>query len=303
MELFQIRYFLAVCEVLNFTKAAEHCNVTQPSLTRAIQNLEHEFGGLLFIRGRAGATLTTLGETMRQELALVQSHANSARAAAQGWAKGTQGILRVGVSTAAGPTRVACFLGTFQTRHKGVTLVISEGSCDDLLTQLNRSSIDAALVEHPRVMPPRQGVHWLYEERLVVMVPARHEFAKLDSVPMSRVAEERILLSTHRDMRNNILPILKGRGIAVAITCHSSRDEFLIGMVAEGAGIAIVPEGLPLPPSVTTRPLAEPAQRQSIHLVLDGDASAKAIVGMMADFAAQYPTCRPGPFLARAAIS
>ena len=68
MEIHQIRYFLAVCEQLNFTQAARQCHVTQPSLTRAIQRLEKEFGGYLFRRDQPKVELTDLGKLMRPYL-------------------------------------------------------------------------------------------------------------------------------------------------------------------------------------------------------------------------------------------
>ena len=64
MEMHQVRYFLAVARVLNFTRAADECNVTQPSLTRAIKQLEAELGGDLFRRERPAAQLTELGQRM-----------------------------------------------------------------------------------------------------------------------------------------------------------------------------------------------------------------------------------------------
>ena len=64
MEMQQVRYFVALAETLNFTRAAERCNVTQPALTRAIQQLEHELGGPLFNRERANSHLTELGRLM-----------------------------------------------------------------------------------------------------------------------------------------------------------------------------------------------------------------------------------------------
>ena len=302
MQLHQIRYFLAVCELLNFTKAADHCNVTQPSLTRAIQNLEQELGGLLFIRGGAGTTLTPFGESIRQELAQVQSHANSARAMAEGWMKGTKGTLRIGVSTAAGPMGIAQFLGAFQTCHKGMMLTVSEGTVDELLPRVDRSDIDAALVAYTHILPPRPAVCCLYEERLVVMVPARHRLAMLDLVPLTGLAGERILMSTHGDLRHTVLLALKAAGIDFNITCHSSRVEWLVGMVAEGAGIAIVPEGLALPPSLTTRPLSQPTQRQYIHLLFGTNASTNGLIRTMSDFADQYLSTQSNPVVARIAV-
>jgi len=64
MEMHQVRYFLAVARTLNFTRAAEECNVAQPSLTRAIRQLEDELGGDLFRRERPHAQLTELGQRM-----------------------------------------------------------------------------------------------------------------------------------------------------------------------------------------------------------------------------------------------
>jgi LysR family transcriptional regulator, hydrogen peroxide-inducible genes activator len=71
MEMHQIRYFLALCEERNFTRAAKRCGVAQPSLTRAIKQLEEELGGLLFDRDRARTQLTDLGVMVRPELASI----------------------------------------------------------------------------------------------------------------------------------------------------------------------------------------------------------------------------------------
>jgi hypothetical protein len=65
VEMHQIRYFLALCKEFNFTKAAERCNVAQPSLTRAIKLLEEEFGGPLVHRERVNTHLTELGRMVR----------------------------------------------------------------------------------------------------------------------------------------------------------------------------------------------------------------------------------------------
>src|SRR5258708_32342007 len=89
MELHQARYFLAVCNDLNFTRAAKRCNVAQPSLTRAIQLLEKEFGGYLFGRKRARIELTHLCKPVRPYLEeILRTPANGKQNATEYSAKG-----------------------------------------------------------------------------------------------------------------------------------------------------------------------------------------------------------------------
>jgi DNA-binding transcriptional LysR family regulator len=83
MELHQIRYFLTLCDELHFTRAAERCDVAQSSLTRAIQALENELGGMLFHRERANTRLTTLGRTVKPFLEQAYSHVEWAKRQAQ----------------------------------------------------------------------------------------------------------------------------------------------------------------------------------------------------------------------------
>src|SRR5258708_31007027 len=75
----QVRYFLTLCQELNFTRAAEKCNVAQPALTRAIKLLEDEFGGLLFHRERARKHLSELGQAVRPYLDEVQRKSQQAQ--------------------------------------------------------------------------------------------------------------------------------------------------------------------------------------------------------------------------------
>jgi len=83
MEMHQVRYFLAVAEALNFTRASERCNVTQPSLSRAIKLLEEELGGPLFCREGESTHLTDLGHLVRPHLRSVDDHSRLAKRLAQ----------------------------------------------------------------------------------------------------------------------------------------------------------------------------------------------------------------------------
>ena len=74
----QVRYFLALCEERNFTRAAERCGVTQPSLTKAIKNLESKLGGKLFDRNKSDTQLTELGELVRPRMQRIDQEATYA---------------------------------------------------------------------------------------------------------------------------------------------------------------------------------------------------------------------------------
>src|ERR1700739_3659484 len=94
----QVRYFLGVARTLNFTRAAEECNVAQPSLTRAIKQLEEEFGGDLFRRERPHVQMTELGQSMAPMLQQCYDSAVSARSLASSIRSGEIGSLRVALS-------------------------------------------------------------------------------------------------------------------------------------------------------------------------------------------------------------
>src|SRR6266567_1120200 len=98
MEMHQVRYFLAAAVELNFTKAADKCNVSQPSLTRAIKQLEGELGGDLFRRERPQAQLTELGERMHPLLKQCYDSALGARSLASSFKTGEVGALRLALS-------------------------------------------------------------------------------------------------------------------------------------------------------------------------------------------------------------
>ena len=93
-----MRYFLAVARALNFTRAAEECNVAQPSLTRAIKQLEAELGGDLFRRERPAAQLTELGQRMHPLLQQCYEAASGARALASSFKNGEVGALRIAMT-------------------------------------------------------------------------------------------------------------------------------------------------------------------------------------------------------------
>ena len=97
MELYQIRYFLAVADTLNFTRASEKAFVSQPALTKAIQRLEQTVGGRLFDRAKTPVQLTELGQAMLPSLRHIHDSAVLAQEQARGLARSRRHAVRVGV--------------------------------------------------------------------------------------------------------------------------------------------------------------------------------------------------------------
>ena len=126
MELHEIRYFLALSKTLNFTKAAEICNVSQPALTRAIQKMEDELGGLLFSRERNNTHLTELGRLLEPHLTEVQERTQAAKETATRFLRLDSAQLRLGVMCTIGPVRFVSFLSRFRADNPGVEITLVE---------------------------------------------------------------------------------------------------------------------------------------------------------------------------------
>jgi len=119
MEMHQIRYFLAVAEELNFTKAAERCNVSQPALSRAIQALEQELGGPLFRRERSHTHLSELGRMVQPHLTQVFDSSRSAKRLAREYGRLTKTPLKLGIMSTIAPDQIIDLITAVRTRHPG----------------------------------------------------------------------------------------------------------------------------------------------------------------------------------------
>jgi LysR family transcriptional regulator, hydrogen peroxide-inducible genes activator len=127
MEMHQIRYFLAVCETLNFTRAAEQCHVTQPALTRAVQKLEEELGGLLFRRERHLTHLTDLGRLIQPQLEQIWKETEAAKTTAKSFLKLENAPLNLGIMCTIGPLRGISFVTDFWRSNQGIEITLREG--------------------------------------------------------------------------------------------------------------------------------------------------------------------------------
>jgi LysR family transcriptional regulator, hydrogen peroxide-inducible genes activator len=267
MEMHQVRYFLALCETLNFTRAAEACNVTQPALTRSIQKLEEELGGLLFHRERSLTQLTDLGRLMRPHLERVLAQTDSARQAANSFLTLENAPLNLGVMCTIGATQFVGFLGAFQNQNPGVELSIMEGVPKRLAELLERGEIDLAVMAQPEPFGARFDVHGLYSERFVVAVSPGHRLERKNAVRMTDLAGECYLSRVNCEYRDHIQALREEQKVEIRYVFRSERDDWIQTLVAAGMGFCVMPEYLPRLPGIVTRPMTEPDIIRHVSLV------------------------------------
>ena len=142
MEMHQVRYFLAVTRTLNFTRAAEECNVAQPSLTRAIRQLEGELGGDLFRRERPAAQLTELGQRMLPLLKQCYDSAQNARMVAASIKTGDVGSLRLALSHTIDLAVLMPHIRELIRHFRGLELKLFRGTASEVVEYLKRGDAE-----------------------------------------------------------------------------------------------------------------------------------------------------------------
>lgn len=267
MELYQIRYFLALCETMNFARAAERCNVSQPSLTRAVQKLEYELGGLLVVRDRHLTHLTELGTLVRPMLNEVLSRSLRVKTAAERHLDSKKKVLRLGYMPSIGPTRLAPLLTRIGAEQPEVELALVEASHLSLSNQLLNSDLDAMLAAYVTRTDKRLRYCRLYQERIVVVVPTGHRFQELQSIRLRELEGERFLFRTNCDMGELLLQCCRKQGFEPCIVYRCARENWVQAMVAAGFGITVMPEFSHTNGATVARPLVDPELVRELSLV------------------------------------
>lgn len=267
MEMHQARYFLAICEALNFTRAAEQCHVSQPALTLAVKKLEEEFGGPLFHREGRRLLLSDLGQRVRPYIAQLLDRAEAARQAATEFRLLHRAPLQLGVMSTIGPLRLAGLLARFKEEQPGVELGVNEGSLEDLTGRLEAGRLDLAILHGPQGYAASVRVLPLYRERYVVVVPPGHPLERLDTVRLADVARHAYVDRLACEMREMVMAVCGQRQIELYATFRSEREDWVQGMVMAGMGFAFMPEYSVTLSGLLRRPLVEPTVERTVALV------------------------------------
>jgi LysR family transcriptional regulator, hydrogen peroxide-inducible genes activator len=267
MELHEIRYFLALGKTLNFTKAAEACNVSQPALTRAIQKMEDELGGLLFSRERGNTHLTELGRLLEPHLTEVLSRTQAAKDTASRFLRLDSAHLRVGVMCTIGPVRFVSFLSRFRMDNPGVELTLLEQTPEKLCELLTKGELDVALMARPDGFEAPLQAQTLYTERFVIACSAGHRFARRNAVRVADLNGEMYLSRINCEFRDHLGETCQAHGARIVRSYRSEREDWILTMVAAGMGVCFLPEFCNTVPGVISRPVIDPPITREVSLI------------------------------------
>ena len=252
---------------MNFTKAAEACHVSQPALTRAIQRMEDELGGLLFSRERNNTHLTELGRLIEPHLTEIMEREQHVQRTAQGFLRLDNASLSLGVMCTIAPVQFVSFLGRFRAAHPGVDVTLLEHVPDRLAELLVSGELDVALMARPNGFPDPLRAMALYSERFVVACSAGHRFATQPLVGMAELDGEFYFSRINCEYNDVLDDLCLQHGANLMKSYRSEREDWILTMVAAGMGVCFLPEYTATFPGVVGRPVVFPSVARDVCLV------------------------------------
>lgn len=289
MEMQQVRYFVALARTLNFTRAAERCNVSQPALTRAIQQLEHELGGPLFHRERGNTHLSELGRMMLPYLETVEGQARAAREHARAIKKLEKATLTIGTMCTIGPQLVADLIIRFRAAHPEVEVAVIDAGAPQMIEKLENGELEIAVVGVPEELPDTLHQLPLFEEPFVILLPPNHRLCAKNPVTAADLHEEPYVSRSNCEVFEPVRADLNSRGVFMRQVFSSPRDDWVQGMIKAGLGLGFFPEFAVTDPDLVVRPLVEPGYSRTIYLCSVRGRPHSPAVGAFVQEARRFP--------------
>ena len=242
MELRHVRYFLAVAEHLNFSKAAAQLHIAQPPLSRQIKQLEEDLGVSLFVRNKRRVALTKAGNVFLDEARKLVVQAGHATEAARHAQKGEAGLVRIGIASGLGGF-VARAVAEHCRRFPTTNI-----ECKDIFSSVQNESLHKAEIDVGFLRPPVDHVNLdcelLFEEEFVVILPRTHRLAKRKFLRLKDVSDEPLIVFDRNfscGLYDKILGLYSRQGLTphFAVTHVEAHEEAGAIMVASGKAIFI----------------------------------------------------------------
>jgi DNA-binding transcriptional LysR family regulator len=243
MELRQLQYFVAVAEERHFGRAAQRLRMSQPPLSIQIKGLEADLGVRLLNRSTRQVTLTDAGSTFLEKARAILGAVEEAREVARGAEQGIRGRLDVGFISSATLSLLPPSIRLFRERFGGVELELKELTSAQQVDALYEDEIKVGLVRLPMRAP---GIRFepVLKERLVLALPSGHVLEKLDRVSLEAIADLPLIFFTRQlipGFHAQIVELFQRVGAFPKVAQHAVHLQTIVGLVASGVGIAILP--------------------------------------------------------------
>lgn len=278
MTLTELRYIVALHESGHFRKAAEHCNVSQPTLSIAVKKLEKELGVTLFERSRQKVSATAIGERIVEQARTILQETNNLLGLAELGKDPLGTVLSVGAIYTVGPYLFPRLVTRLQELAPGMPLFIEESYTASLRGKLSAGNLDAIFVALP-FTETDVLTRPVYEEPFVVMMPPEHPLTTAKQIDPDEVALHRVLLMGEGHcFRDQVLEACPGLREAITAThargssvLEGSSLETLKHMVASGLGITVLPKSAADVAQygnqrLVVRPFSDPAPTRTVAL-------------------------------------
>jgi DNA-binding transcriptional LysR family regulator len=297
MELRLLRYFVAVAEELNFTRAAHRLHIAQPPLSRQIRQLEELIGVQLFVRDRRRVTLTISGKVLLREARIVLNQFQYAVDLTRRSRKAEPRIVRVGIAHGLGE-RVHPVLAAHYRRFPGVDV-----QCQDVFSTFQNEALRALRIDVGFLRPPVDTAHLqsrpLFEERFMALLPKTSRLAKYKKVRIKQLSNETLLLHK-RDVSSGVydkvVDLYREAGVAprVVHTRTGPWEEAGTMLVASGKGIYVGVGAVLSHPvfgsEVTSVLLSEPGATIAVHVAWRKDEKSKLIFDFVDSVQEVFPS-------------
>jgi len=259
IELRQIRYFEAVAAELNFHKASEHLHISQPALSRAIQQLENRLGTTLFERSSRNVELTPAGKVFLENCQSISQQVNNLEKRVTQASLGVAGNLMIGYTGFSIAGVLPNIIKTYNNLHPGINLTLDSIPSYQQIDMLINKKLDFGFLTAP-INDSALNYILVQKDPLVVILHVDHPLAKQEEIELSSLANEPFIIGTeaHEARYNAIMKaICLNEGFLPKVKQIAFNHEAVVGFVSANMGVALYPSCLSnyLRNDVTTRPL------------------------------------------------
>ncbi|MCA6123082.1 LysR family transcriptional regulator [Bradyrhizobium sp. WSM 1704] len=299
MELRHLRYFVALGEGLNFTRAAERLHIAQPPLSQQIRQLEDELGVTLLQRNSRPVRLTEAGELLLARARSLLANVEAAVADTRRIGRGQAGKLAIGFVGSAMFAGLPDIVSSYRDACPDVELVLDEMLAAEIVDALRRRRIDVGFARPALLPEPGLAQRLILEEPYVAALPRAHPLAERDGIALAELSDDAFVLYPARpepSVTGLIVAACEASGFTPRLAQEVLHLQTAIGLIAAGVGVSLIPEAAARAQTgrgVAYVPLAAPAVTAPLTIAWRDEDVSPAVQRLL-DLATRWREMAPG---------